>query len=1124
MWRPHRFAMWLLCLSFFPVIVLAQRGTGTVTGIVTDLTGGAVIGATVEVRSIATNAERQTVSTSSGLYSIPGLLPGTYTVSVEAPGFAPYDQAVQIAVDAIVSVDVHLKVGQEIRSMEVAAESGAEPETQTQTLSEVVDSRQITELPTLTRDPYDLVGIAGNISADPSGRGVGVAINGQRSASTDITLDGGENVDLFLAGVGQGIPLDAVQEFRVVETNYTAESGRASGGIVDVATQQGTNSFHGTVYEFNRISALAANIFDNNAKGLARGHFTRNQFGYAVGGPIKRGKLFFFQSTEWTRVRSTALQNVFVATQQFIGAAAPETQAYFNAFGALRTPINGPVLTQADMVNALGASNINPVGPFAALPSTTPVFGQVVFPASSDVGGGQPQNSYSLVGREDYNVSRNTRVYGRYALASGDLFPGTTSSSPYVGYDMGMTTFSQNLLLSMTHVFSPHLVSQSKIVFNRLNSLQLLGTAPSSPALFLNVPIGNSGVTAPGYQTQEFGGPQNVLQFHQDVGFTRGRHTFRFGGLFINVQDNRFSGFFREGTEIMGTDPGSALDQFLAGQLFSFLTAVDPQRKFPCIADATGTLIVTPQCTLVPPLQEPRFSRNNRFHDAAAYAQDSWRIHPRLVLNVGVRWEYYGIQHNTDPNLDSNFYYGPGANAFEQIRHGQVLTTPHSPIGGFSKPRYGDFAPRIGLAWDVFGDGKTSLRGGYGIGYERNFGLVTFNAFLNPPNFGVVALINGVNVPSLPVTTDNLGLLSSSSSASVALPPLSLRNLDQNLRTAFAHFWSVSLEREIARQTVLSIAYSGSRGVHLYTITNLNRPGSGVVYLGDDPALNPFSTLNLQYQAINTRGNQGFSWYHALNVRVRSANFANTGLSLTTNYTWSHTIDNLSSTFSESVNNFNLGLLDPFDPGLDRGNADFDVRHRFVLSTIWESRFFETSNKPVIRRVLGGWSLAGIFTAQTGPPFTIWDCSNPHVAICPRYIPGGPVSTSKQDAVPTGQPNFYRYLPLAPALSYVNPVIGIADFGDCSLVAAPPCPYPSGMTGRNMFRGPGSWNLDLGIYKKLNVSDKVSLQFRGELFDTFNHANMEVLTGAADVAANPFFIAASKGGNRNVQLALKLIF
>ena len=226
---------------------------------------------------------------------------------------------------------------------------------------------------------------------------------------------------------------------------------------------------------------------------------------------------------------------------------------------------------------------------------------------------------------------------------------------------------------------------------------------------------------------------------------------------------------------------------------------------------------------------------------------------PRLTLNLGVRWDYYGVQHNSDPNLDSNFYLGTGSNLYQQVRNGTVQIAGQSPVGGLWTKDTNNFAPRVGFAWDIFGDGSTSLRGGYGIGYERNFGNVTFNVIQNPPNYAVVSIQNGVDVPTLPIYTDNAGPLAGTGTK--AIPNASLRAVQQNLPTAYSQFWSAAIDRQVMRNSVLSLEYAGSKGSGLYDIANLNDAGYGSAFMGDARVQN---RINYQYSNINYRGGSGF--------------------------------------------------------------------------------------------------------------------------------------------------------------------------------------------------------------------------------------------------------------------------
>jgi hypothetical protein len=367
-----------------------------------------------------------------------------------------------------------------------------------------------------------------------------------------------------------------------------------------------------------------------------------------------------------------------------------------------------------------------------------------------------------------------------------NLFPGTVAFSPYVGYDSGENDLNQNALFSVTHTFSASLVSQSKLVYNRLNELQALGTAPVSPGLYLSSQNTASkvlgvDVALPGYlpvapgSAIPFGGPQNLGQVYEDLSWIKGTHTFRFGGQYIYIRDNRAFDAYQEAVEQLGSSLKQGMDNLLNSQLLNFAAAINPRGGFP---GQSVTLPVGP----------PDFTRSNRYNDFAFYGQDTWRVMPRLTVNLGLRWEYYGVQHNKNPMLDSNYYPGSGSNFDQQVANGSVQLAPNSTIGGLWQKDLDNWAPRVGFAYS-FGTGKTSIRGGYGLSYERNFGNVTFNVIQNPPNYTVVTLQPADAGGNLPVTINNAGPLAGSS-GSATLPVVQLRAVDPNMETARAHNWS----------------------------------------------------------------------------------------------------------------------------------------------------------------------------------------------------------------------------------------------------------------------------------------------------------------------------------------------
>ena len=530
----------ILVFAALATVGWAQTETGQITGTITDPTGAAVPNVTVNVVSTTTGAARSTTSSGAGDYAVTNLLPGEYTVTVEATGFSTFKQNVIVTVGAKVGVDAHLTVGNASSTVTVT-ESAALVNTETQTIGQVITEKQLRELPNLTRNPYDFVALAGNVSNAGMGtRGAGFSINGQRESSTNILLDGSSNNDEFSATVGQQIPLDAVQEFSVLTSNFTAEFGRASGGVVNVVTKAGSNEFHGTVYGFNRVSRFSSNSFQSNANSQPKAVFVRNQFGYSIGGPIVKNKLFFFNDTEWIRVRSAANVFAWVPTPQFIAAMPVNSQAFFNQLGQVRSSASNLGTISRNGLAARTGTDPCATGACSALDPNLPLFQHVGYNTPADAGGGTPQNTYMTVGRVDYNLSERTQMYGRYALFSEVDQAGSLSNSPYNNYDLGQTSYNNNGLFSVIHSFSPSLTSQSKVVFNRLNSLQQgltsRGLVPTMYGSIGAIPtIGPDNIVFPGYNPSTpgnggaFGGPQNYIQLYEDLSFTKEKHSFRFG-------------------------------------------------------------------------------------------------------------------------------------------------------------------------------------------------------------------------------------------------------------------------------------------------------------------------------------------------------------------------------------------------------------------------------------------------------------------------------------------------------------------------------------------------------------------------------------------------------------------
>jgi hypothetical protein len=1127
--NQSHFARWIGILAVALVAILFTTGSafaqsaGQISGVVTDPTGALVPGATVTLTNTDTNAVRTTKANNDALYDFTNVQPGSYSVTATSAGFSAYSAKVIVTVGGHFTVDAKLTLATNT-VVEVSADQSVQVNTSSPEVSQVITQEQISQLPSLTRNPYDFIAVSGNVSngdntasgavQNGANRGVNFSINGQRNSGTEILLDGVENIAVFGEGIGILVPIDGVQEYRVITNNFAAEYGRASGGVVAVATKSGTNSFHGSAWEFNRLAATTANTFTNSQTGVAKGGYTRNQFGGAVGGPIVKDKLFFYGGVEFTRVRSGAPNISVVPTPQFLSAASSNIQSFFSTYAG---PTSATVLSQTTNLQAGGGTN--PL--YSTLAPSLPVFNVVSFVAPGDAGGGLPQNTYNILGRVDYNWGQKTQTFFRYVNYHEIDQLGAAFASPYSQYNVGSSNVGQAYLWNVSHEFNAALSSNFKLSFTRTNVGNTYNTALQNvPTLFVasgaQDPYSGRPFQLPGfYDTNPgngglpFGGPQNTIQFNPDVTWVKGRHTIQAGAGIIYIQMNNGYGAYAQANEQLGNSQATGLQNLLTGNLFEFQAAVNPKGATPCSKNAyTGALTQTAACTITLPATAPSFARSDRYHDWATYVQDQWKMTPKVTLSYGLRYEYFGVQHNNNPNLDANFYYGAGPGLPSEIRNGSVLTVPNSPIGKLWNPQYGTVSPRLGFAYDVFGNGKTSIRGGYGISYERNFGNVTFNLIQNPPNYAVVVI-----KPSA-VTNSNAGPLAGGS-GSVALPPTSLRHVDQNIRTAQTQFHSLSVDQQLTKDMVLEVSYNGARGIHLYDIKNYNIPGSGNLYLGD-PIKDPVSgntgltSLNSHFSNDNNRGSSGDSYYNSLQFQLNSRNIHRTGVSVVASYTYAHALDDLSTTFSETAGSsaFTLGYTNPFNPGLDHGNSDFDIRHRFVLAPIYQTPYF-AGKSTLLGELLGGYEITGIYTVRTGTPFNYYDSTNDNSGYgVPRYNPITPVTQHTFKSIPKGATSTSNTYALTgpTTLPVDNPfgnaaLLGISDLG----------PYPSTMVARNSFRGPGAYNLTTSVSKKFPIHEQVNLELRAEAFNVTNHHNLYIQETQLDG-----FNSVSGGGNPQI--------
>jgi TonB dependent receptor len=815
-----------------------------------------------------------------------------------------------------------------------------------------------------------------------------------------------------------------------------------------------------------------------------------------------------------------------VPTPQVLAISTPGSQAIFARFPLPTNLSSANVRTET--LCPFGVSCNSQTG--AGL-VTIPAFAFTSRIGPQDFGAGAPQNTILSTGRLDWMPGSKTQAFLRYAIENKDEF--AVVSQPYSReLDQAVYGHNQNVAVNVIHIWSSRLASESRIAYERVTGDpdRFGGDSYSVPKPPLpSFTILNEAVSLPSGSPGGFG-PTNGYQFFQTATFSLGKHILRFGGQFVHLRQNITFGLAGE----IATAQFANTQGFVNGVLQLYSIAVDPKGHYP------GEYVD-------PPFGPPSFTRHYHYNEPALFFDDSWKINPHLTLTPGLRWEYFGVFHSpgSEHTLDSNFYPGSGATFLERIANGRMMRTvgaTGSLQGHFYLPDYKNFAPRLGLAYDLFGDGKTVFRAGGGIFYDRWVGWELFRAYQNPPGYSLTRLSNIALTPGI-VTNQYAAL----PTGSVQLSKSVTQDPDIHLRSAYSASWNATLEKEFAATFVVGASYLGSSGSRLYSGNNINRVGSGGLLdascVSTRVAADGINTIGPDYSNclrlnpdisnILARGNGGHSSYHALQLRLDSRRLSRLGLEFGGNYTWSHSIDNRSvSGLSDSVAETGVGYLDAFQPGLDRGPSDFDVRHRIAAHFIWEIPVGSQSQTWAGRYLLHGWELSGFLSYQTGQPFSIADLGTPDATgerTRPRLTGPVPHTTRTADSV---SPNSYLYL----ALNEVyDPVSGLCveDAAPFACEISVNGPFVDTLP-RNAFRQPGLFFQNTALLKNFPMPrEGTRLQFRAEFYNILNHSNLYVNPTSTDVSTPSFtqpngdFVpggTASFRDNRQIVLALKLIF
>lgn len=1068
-----RAIVFVCAITFLTVPVLAQETTATLYGTVRDPKKATVSNARVAATNELTNFTRFTVTDDKGNYTLPLLPVGRYELSAEAVGFEKYLQkGITLTVNQAARVDIDLVVGSLSEVVQVISEAGL-VNTQNGAVGQVIGKRKIDDLPLNGRNFLQLANLQAGITPeitlvtdftpDHPGRFTFNA-NGLRIQSNNFLLDGADDNDEF-QGAAAGVPSpDALQEFRILTNGYSAEYGRGGGAQVNVVTRSGTNDFHGNLYDFLRNDFFdARNFFSATVPPLKQ-----NQFGGTFGGPLRRDRTFFFGSYEGFRRREGDPASAVVPSLL-------ERNGDFSQ--SARKPID-PVTRKPFPNNVIPPERIsllsrNVIGLYPAPNRGT---------NQLNVTGNGSLDSDQFLARVDHNLSKKNTLTGRYFFESGTSLRPFTFPPPVnvPGFPFSDEFGFQNWVLSDTHTFSPQLLFEARFAYSRTRTLFNQPKSTIDPhALGFTFPVVGqpqvplmilSGLTTIGasFETNALR-RDNIFQYQGQLTYIHGRHNLRAGGdVFRNQfslgEDNRKSGQF----VFSGALSGNPIADLLLSLPASFSQSNGGQPAY-------------------------FFSTNIQ-----PYVQDDIRVSRRLTLNLGLRYE---LNLPTHEKYNRLFAFRPGQKS-------QLV--PNAPTGlvfvgdpglpDLVKTDKNNFAPRFGFAWDIFGDGKTSLRGAYGIYYDSILGRLYGNYVVNPPFTSTVNLSTPRNF-SDPFNGQSPF---ASGAAGMTFPQfLSLNVIDPNYRSPYNQQWNLSIQREVTKDFVLEAAYVGTKGTHLPGTRVLN---TAVFVPGNSTARNidqrrPFGPA---FGAINSFESSFDSNYHSLQLTANKR--LNHGLSFLAAYTFSRSIDN--GSFPSGRLAIRVGTIPQDQNNLraERGLSNFDVRHRFVISYLWEIPAFR-SQKGLLGHVFGGWQLNGITTFQSGRPFVIQDSTDPNL-----------------DGVASDRPDVIRNPNLPSGQQTVEHFFDTGAFA-----RVPQGTNRFGNAGRDIVIGPGYNNFDASLIKRFPLFEMARAEFRWEIFNLFNRPNFDNPGGGApsnDIASPVFGSLQSTLPNsqRIMQFALKINF
>ncbi|OFW42813.1 MAG: hypothetical protein A3J28_06030 [Acidobacteria bacterium RIFCSPLOWO2_12_FULL_60_22] len=1034
---------------------LAQTSTGSISGVVQDESGAVIPGATVTITDVDTGISRSVVSDAGGRYRVPSLIPDRYEVQAQMTGFETgVRKGIQLTVGGDLEINMALRVGQVTQTTVVTAEAPL-VETMTGTISGLVDDKAIRDLPLNGRSFDQLIALQSsapqirirNSSSIVAGVGSVYAVHGARDQANRFLLDGTEvlqagfQTDMPGGALGLNMGVEGIREFSVLTSNYGAAYGKKMGAIINMATRSGANQFHGSAFEFLRNSALdARNFFDRRLP-----PFRRNQFGGALGGPIRRDQTFFFGTYEGLR--------------QNLGLSVIDTVPDPNARQGLVPDRQNP----GQFINVGVAPAVRPYLALYPLPNGR-IFGdgtaEIIFSPTRL----STQNFY--LGRVDHRLSDKDSLFARYNFSNSKIH----HVSDIIYWGLLAPSSIQLLTLQETRAYSTT-VNTIRAGFNRSTlANDSISTVPVDPSLFFlpgarglggvsfsaSATAGGGatggGLTNRGTTSTESAFAINQFSLGDELFHQRGAHSFQLGVQGQRIQQNQ-----RKPDVVYGSFQFIDLTGFLTGR----------PRNFAAPTPGVGI----------------DSTKGYRQTYLAAYLQDDYKVRRNVTLNLGLRWEFMTPPTEASGNRISNYHV--------QVVNGvSVLDTSPTLGSPFYESHKKSFAPRLGFAWDILGDGKTAVRGGFGMFYDQIETEFKARTGPNLPFWGTVQVAN----PPFPA-----GFSGGASAPALPAPEA----IDFGLSVPVRLQYNVNVQRQITSNTVITIGYVGSEAYHLIRMSDLNTAVPQILadgtrfYPAGAPRVNPALASSQFISSDATSSYQGLD----LEVAQRFSH----GLRYKVSFTYAKTIDSASAIVGDWSIGASTTTMQADNLGRDRGLSSFDVRRNLVGNLTYDLPWQNSARAAA--RWIGGWQVSGIVTLSDGMPFTASS--------------GFRRSQNQQNTV-SDRPN------LLPGKSK-NPILGGPDrYYDPTVFALPPAGF-YGNLGRNTLITPGFATVDFTLTKVIPVRERLKMDFRAEFFNLLNRANFglpgrTIFNSGGAIIGAAGRITSTVNTSRQIQFGLKLLF